>query len=109
MLVIRPWVFNRYILAFDKRGLVQAPVKCGHGLPGVTGRFAIEESNNRHFRLLRTRRERPRRHRAAEQHDELAPLCMSGKQHSERRRGFGHDRLPVATGSPQALRIRNRE
>ncbi len=36
-------------------------------------------------------------------------LCMSGKQHSERRRGFGHDRLPVATGSPQALRIRNRE
>ncbi len=35
--------------------------------------------------------------------------CMSGKQHSERRRGFGHDRLPVATGSPQALRIRNRE
>ena len=39
----------------------------------------------------------------------LSALCMSGKQHSERRRGFGHDRLPVATGSPQALRIRNRE
>jgi hypothetical protein len=34
---------------------------------------------------------------------------MSGKQHSEGRRGFGHDRLPVATGSPQALRILNRE
>src|SRR5262249_27422334 len=44
-----------------------------------------------------------------ESHDELAALCMSGKQHSERRRGFGHDRLPVATGSPQALRISNRE
>jgi hypothetical protein len=41
--------------------------------------------------------------------DELAALCMSGKQHSEGRRGFGHDRLPVATGSPQALRIPNRE
>jgi hypothetical protein len=39
---------------------------------------------------------------------EKAP-CMSGKQHSERRRGFGHDRLSVATGSPQALRILNRE
>src|SRR5262249_38659933 len=36
--------------------------------------------------------------------DELAALCMSGKQHSEGRRGFDHDRLPVATGSPQALR-----
>src|SRR5215468_2572279 len=30
---------------------------------------------------------------------------MSGKQHCEGRRGFGHDRLPVAAGSPQALRI----
>jgi hypothetical protein len=60
-------------------------------------------------RLLRLRRERPRRSRTAEQGDEIAALCMSGKQHSERRRGFGHDRLPVATGSPQALRISNRE
>ena len=61
MLVIRPSVFNRYILAFDKRGLVQAPVKCGHGLPGVTGRFALEESNHQQLARLRTRHERPRR------------------------------------------------
>ena len=47
--------------------------------------------------------------RATDQRDERAALCMSGKQHSEGRRGFGHDRLPVATGSPQALRIPNRE
>jgi hypothetical protein len=59
--------------------------------------------------LLRTRRERPRHSRAADQRDEVAAPCMSGKQHSEGRRGFGHDRLPVATGSPQALRILNRE
>ncbi len=58
---------------------------------------------------LRARRQRPRGRRAAEQRDELAAPCMSGKQHSEGRRGFGHDRLPVATGSPQALRILNRE
>ena len=51
----------------------------------------------------------PRSRRAAKERDELAALCMSGKQHSEGRRGFGHDRLPVATGSPQALRIPNRE
>src|SRR5262249_34793212 len=76
MLVIRPSVFNRYILAFDKCGLVQAPMKCGHGLPGVTGRFALEESNDRHFRLLRARRERPSG-RAAEQRDELAAAAHS--------------------------------
>src|SRR6516164_9858043 len=46
----------------------------GHGLPGVTGRFAFEESNDRHLRLLRARRERPRRRRAAEQRDEIAPF-----------------------------------
>src|SRR5262249_968627 len=60
MLVIRPPVFNRYILSFDKRGLAQATMKCGHGLPGIAGRFAVEESNDRHLRLLRARRERPR-------------------------------------------------
>ena len=60
-------------------------------------------------RLLRARRERPRRCRAAEQRDELAASCMTGKEHCEGRRGFGHDRLPVATGSPQAFRIANRE
>src|SRR5262249_32621020 len=58
--------------------------------------------------LLRTRRKRPSR-RAAEQRDELAPPCMSGKQHCEAGRGCGPDLLPVATGSPQPLRIPNRE
>src|SRR5262249_4796096 len=47
--------------------------------------------------------------RAGDKRDEGAALCMSGKQHCEGRRGFGHDRFPVATGSPQALRILNRE
>ncbi len=46
---------------------------------------------------------------AAEQRDEVAAPCMSGKEHCEGRRGFGHDRLPVATGSPQASRTANRE
>jgi hypothetical protein len=57
--VFRPPVFNRYILAFDKCGLVQAPMKRGHDLPGVTGRFAVQESNDWHVPLLRARRERP--------------------------------------------------
>jgi hypothetical protein len=33
--------------------------------------------------LLRVRRERPRRHRAPEPHDELPPFCMTQKQHAE--------------------------
>src|SRR5262245_2741243 len=77
MLVIPPAVFNRYILAFDKCGLVQAPMKCGHDLPGVTGRFAVQESNDRHLRLLRTRRERPGCRCTAEERDELAPFHHS--------------------------------
>jgi hypothetical protein len=34
------------------------------------------------FFLLRTRHQRPRR-RAAKSRDELAPPCMSGKEHGE--------------------------
>ena len=59
--------------------------------------------------LLPTRRERPGRRRAAHERDERAPLCMTRKEHSERRLGFGHDRFPVATGSPQPLWILIRE
>ena len=47
--------------------------------------------------------------RAAEQRDELAAVCMMGKEHSEGRRGLGHDRIPVAAGSPQAFRTLIRE
>jgi hypothetical protein len=34
---------------------------------------------------------------------------MTGKEHCEGRRGLGHDRTPVATGSPQAFRTLIRE
>ena len=40
------------------------------------GRCAVEKPDHRHRRLLRARRERPRRRRAAEQRDELAPLSF---------------------------------
>jgi hypothetical protein len=70
--VFRPPVFNRYILAFDKRGLAQAPLKRRHGLPGVTGRLACDESHDRHLRLLRARHTLPCGCRAAEQRYEIA-------------------------------------
>jgi len=34
---------------------------------------------------------------------------MLGKEHCEGRRGLGHDRIPVAAGSPQAFRTLIRE
>ena len=34
---------------------------------------------------------------------------MTGKEHCEGRRGLGHDRTPVAAGSPQAFRTLIRE
>jgi hypothetical protein len=55
------------------------------------------------------RRKRPRGRRTAEQRDELAAFCMTGKEHCEGRRGLGHDRTPVAAGSPQAFRTLIRE
>src|SRR5262249_45293705 len=39
----------------------------------TVGRCAVEKTDHRPRRLLRARRERPRRHRAAEKRDELAP------------------------------------
>src|SRR4029077_20814506 len=89
--------------------LAEALTKGCHNARRFPWRATADEPNRRRCRLLRPCRERPSQRRTAEQRDELAAPCMSGKQHSEGRRGFGHDRLPVATGSPQALRNRNRE
>src|SRR5215470_4811006 len=41
--------------------------------------------------------------RATEQCDELAPPCMTRKEHTERWRGSVHETASVATGSPQPL------
>src|SRR5262245_53955492 len=50
-----------------------------HGLaPTCRGKNTL-----RHRRLLRTRCERPRGRRDADQRDELAPPCMPGKEHCE--------------------------
>src|SRR5262249_37569342 len=72
-LIVCPSIFDRNISAFGIAGL-------GHTLPEGgqaaniidTPRCAAEESDHRHRRLLRSRRERPRRRRAAEQRYEVA-------------------------------------
>src|SRR5262249_9431195 len=57
--------------------------RTGPGAPG-SGRARPEEADNWRLKwLLRARRERPRRRRAAEKRDELAAPCMSRKEHCE--------------------------
>src|SRR5262249_12876876 len=41
--------------------------------------------------------------RATEQCDDLAPPCMTRKEHTERWRGSVHETASAATGSPQPL------
>ena len=67
-----PVVFHRHVLAFDITGFVEALAERTSNAPRVLGRAAVDEPDHRHRRLLRPRRQRPRR-RAAEQRDELAP------------------------------------
>src|SRR5260221_8842009 len=84
---------NRYITAFNIAHFAKALTQSGEsvwiGLSSTTG-----ESDYRHG-LLPAHHEPPRG-RGAESQDELAPPCMTRKEHSERRLGFGHDRFPVA-------------
>src|SRR5262245_47641031 len=63
------------VIAFDIACLLQALTKCAQTLRERCS--SAKKPNHRHRRLLRARRERPRR-RAAEQRDELAPFQCPG-------------------------------
>src|SRR5262249_2981060 len=73
MLTERPTVFDHHVLALDEARFAQASSKCLHQMRGVLRRPGAEITDHRHRRLLRARRERPRRDDATEQRDELAP------------------------------------
>src|SRR5215468_3183731 len=73
ILILRPAILDRHILAFDVPAFADALPECGHKTCSVGGRRAAEEPDYRHRRLLRARRQRPR-HRAPDQRDELAAL-----------------------------------
>src|SRR5262249_29513781 len=67
----RPAVCDRHVVALDITRFIQALPKGGHMGAGCCGRPDVDEPDHWHRRLLRARRERPRR-RAAEKRDELA-------------------------------------
>src|SRR5262249_28833865 len=72
-LILRPAVHYRDILSFDEAGMLQALLECAQAVSERLGRGAVEEPDHWHRGLLRPRRQRPRRRRAAEHRDELAP------------------------------------
>jgi hypothetical protein len=65
-----PAEFDRHIAAFDIAGLGKTLAEVSHGAGGIVSRSGTQEPYHRHRRLLRARRERPRR-RAAEKANEL--------------------------------------
>src|SRR5262249_12228213 len=72
-LVLGPAVFDCDVLALDQAAVFEALTKCAEQMRVGGGRCAVEEADDRHRRLLRARRERPRGRRAADKSDELAP------------------------------------
>jgi hypothetical protein len=64
---------GRNVLILDIPDFVQALAKCKNGFAPRFERNAIEEPDHRHRRLLRTRRERPRRCRRTYSRYECTP------------------------------------
>jgi hypothetical protein len=62
------------MIALDVAGFAQALAERAQTARPQVRRFGAEEPDHRHRRLLRARHEWPSSGRAAEKHDELAPL-----------------------------------
>src|SRR6516165_1611495 len=76
-------ILDCYVLVFDIARFGQGPEKCREIRRHRSWRSGMKKPNHRRRRLLRARRERPCDCCAAEQRDELAASCMSGKEHCE--------------------------
>ena len=75
---LRPAILDRDGATLDPAEFAQPLHKSGDPLALREGVLPTKKPDRRHCRLLRPRRERPRRRRAAEQRDELAPLVAVG-------------------------------
>src|ERR1035437_1558378 len=71
-MTVRPAELNGDISSLDEASFRQAGTKCGGSSSVCIARKRTDEADHRHRRLLRTRRERPRRRCAAEKRDEFA-------------------------------------
>src|SRR5215471_3742786 len=74
VLTVEPVVLHSHVLAFEITRFFTEPFKKRGGLAlGRTGRHTADKADYRHGRLLRARRERPRRRRAAECGQQFPP------------------------------------
>src|SRR5215475_11258046 len=73
-LVLRPAILDHDILALDVAGFTNPLPEGGQITCTIGKRRTAEETDHRHRRLLRARRERPCNCRASEESDEGAPL-----------------------------------
>src|SRR5262249_30515815 len=71
-LVLSEAVHDRHVLALDVAGIFEALAKSAQPVRKRVRQWRSQKPDRRHRRLLRARRERPRR-RAAEQREKLAP------------------------------------
>jgi hypothetical protein len=71
-MALRPAVFDRHALALDEASFLETLAERSHVIQSFLRRLDVHEADHRHRRLLRARRERPRR-RPANESDELAP------------------------------------
>src|SRR5262245_41781009 len=74
VVIFRPAIFDCDTASFNVASGIEALAECSRQRCKGTRRAGVKEPDHRHRRLLRARRERPRRRRAAEQRDELAAL-----------------------------------
>ena len=81
--VMRPPEFDGHVLALDVAALAQSLAESSNSICERLWGAELEHANHRHRRLLRACREGPRGRRAAEQRDQVAPPCMSRKEHCE--------------------------
>src|SRR5262249_26542594 len=73
VVALRPAIFDCHVLTLDEAGLFQALAERGYRVRKRVRRPAAQEPDHRRRRLLRARRERPRRRCAADKRGEGAP------------------------------------
>src|SRR5262245_25292005 len=71
-LILRPAEFDSDVMAVDEPRFLKAVAECRYSVNCVGSSCCLKESDHRHRRLLRARRERPRSRAAAKQ-KEFAP------------------------------------
>src|SRR5262249_16806345 len=72
-----PAIVDGHVLAFNKSDLIEPTVETSDKVRKLGRCLTIKKSNHWHRGLLRSRRDWPRRRRAAEKRDELAPSQLT--------------------------------